>query len=153
LLDRSDPIFSDEDAARRWLEARRWPDGVVCPWCDRRETVRPLGGNSMGDGWHHCRDCRRKFTVRVGTLYERSHVPLHKWLLAAHILSTGNPKAVTAERLGAALAVSYRTAWRLIRRLRAAQAGGEMPLQPEPDEPASATTSSSASREAPDAGF
>lgn len=121
MFDRSDPIFTDEDAARRWLEARRWPDGATCPWCEARDPVRPLGGKSMGKGWYHCRACRRKFTVRVGTLYERSHVPLHKWLLAAHILAAESPRAVTVELLGDRLAISYRTAWRMRKRLRAAR--------------------------------
>ena len=80
-------IFKDETAARRFLEAQRWPHGPVCPFCDQSETVKalPLKG-SMGEGWYHCRSCRKKFTVRVGTLYERSHVPLHMWLFATHLL-------------------------------------------------------------------
>ena len=74
----------------------------------------------MGDGWYHCQDCRRKFTVRVGTLYERSHVPLHKWLSASYVLSTANDRAVTVDQLRATIDVSYRTAWRMLQRLREA---------------------------------
>jgi len=120
LIDRLDPIFTDETAARNWLEAQRWPDGAACPFCESRERVKPLAGSSMGDGWYHCQDCRRKFTVRVGTLYERSHVPLHKWLLASYVLSTANDRAVTVDQLRATIDVSYRTAWRMLQRLREA---------------------------------
>ncbi len=127
MFDRSDPIFTDEGAARRWLEAQRWPGGAVCPWCGQHETVRPLSARSMGDGWYHCRTCRRKFTVRVGTIFERSHVPLHKWLLAARFLATENPRAITVELLASTIGVSYRTGWRLMQRLRNAE---EPSLQP-----------------------
>ena len=118
MYDRSDPIFTDEVAARHWLEARRWPNGAQCPWCAQRDTVHPLAGKAAGTGWYHCRHCRRKFTVRVGTIYERSHVPLNKWLLAEHILSSENPRAITIELLGARIGVSYRTAWRMMQQLR-----------------------------------
>jgi transposase-like protein len=111
----------------------------------------------MGDGWYHCRACRRKFTVRVGTLYERSHVPLHKWLLAAQVMATENPRAVTAERLGSVLSVSYRTAWRMTRRLRAAvdavnASADHGETEPGPGERASPSPSASGRGETPDAG-
>lgn len=120
MLDRSDPIFTDEAAARAWLEAQRWPDGPVCPRCERRGTSRPLNSKSMGEGWYHCRDCRRKFTVRVGTMYERSHVPLHKWLYATLLLTDRNRQDLTVGLLHFMLGVSYRTAWAMARRIREA---------------------------------
>ncbi len=80
--DLTNPIFTDEEAARKHFEAIRWPNGPVCPQCGGSDRVRPYGGKSMGPGWYHCNDCRRKFTATMGTLYERSHIPLHKWLLA-----------------------------------------------------------------------
>ncbi|MBT3535591.1 MAG: transposase [Rhodospirillaceae bacterium] len=116
----SDPIFVDETAARSYLEAQRWPGGAVCPFCDQQKTVKALRGKSMGDGWYHCKACRRKFTVRVGTLYERSHVPLHKWLLATHILcGTGNITP-TADLIRLMIGVSYKTAWHVTHRIREA---------------------------------
>ena len=103
MCDLTNPAFSDEDKACEFLEASRWPDGAFCPHCGQMETVKPLGGKSMGPGWYFCSDCREKFTVRVGTLYERSHIPLHKWLA---------PKAVVDEAksrvLGRLLGIEWR---------------------------------------------
>jgi transposase-like protein len=72
----------------------------------------------MGDGWYHCRDCRRKFTVRVGTMYERSHVPLHKWLHATLLLTDSRRPDVTVDLIRYMLDVSYKTAWAMTRRIR-----------------------------------
>ena len=75
MCDLTNPAFTNEDKAREFLEASRWPDGAVCPFCGQLDTVKPLGGKSMGPGWYFCNDCREKFTVRVGTLYERVTYP------------------------------------------------------------------------------
>ncbi|MFN3835039.1 MAG: IS1595 family transposase [Glycocaulis sp.] len=115
----TDPIFHDEDAARAHLEALRWADGVVCPLCGGTEKAKPLGGESMGPGWYHCGDCRKKFTVRVGTVYERSKVPLHKWLLATQLMASSK-KGVSAHQLHRTLAVTYKTAWFMAHRIREA---------------------------------
>lgn len=111
--------FKNEDAAREYLEANRWPDGPVCPFCGQQETVKALPAKgSMGAGWFHCRDCREKFTVRVGTLYERSHIPLHKWLYATHLLCSSK-KGISAHQLMRMLGLgSYRTAWFMAHRIR-----------------------------------
>lgn len=114
----SDPILVDETAARTYLEAMRWPNGPVCPFCDRQDTVKPLRGKSMGDGWYHCKACRKKFTVRVGTMYERSHVPLHKWLLATHILCGEGSITPTADLIRLMIGVSYKTAWNVMHRIQ-----------------------------------
>jgi transposase-like protein len=111
------PIFHDEKAARRFLEAQRWPDGPFCPYCGQTDTALKLGGKSMGEGWFHCTECRRKFTVRVGTLYERSHVPLHKWLFATHLLCSSK-KGISSHQLMRMLGVTYRTAWFMSHRIR-----------------------------------
>jgi transposase-like protein len=112
------PIFNDEDAARAYLEAQRWPDGPVCPFCGQFETVQALPqAGSMGPGWYHCKDCRRKFTVRVGTLYERSHIPLHKWLLATHLICSSK-KGISSHQLHRTLGVTYKTAWFMSHRIR-----------------------------------
>jgi transposase-like protein len=117
-MDLKNPIFNDEDAARAYLEASRWPDGASCPSCGLTETVSAMPPKgSMGAGWYHCRQCRQKFTVRVGTLYERSHVPLYKWLLATHLLCSSK-KGMSAHQLHRMLGVTYKTAWFMAHRIR-----------------------------------
>ena len=124
-FDLSNPAFTDEDEARKVIEAIRWPSGVFCPKCGQLGTVSPLGGKSMGPGWYHCRSCRDKFTVRTGTLYERSHIPLHKWLLATHLL-TSSKKGMSAHQLFRMLGFgSYRTAWFMAHRIREGMRGGD----------------------------
>jgi transposase-like protein len=111
-------IFKDETAARRFLEAQRWPHGPVCPFCGQLESAKALPAKgSMGEGWYHCKDCRKKFTVRVGTLYERSHVPLHLWLFATHLLCASK-KGMSAHQLHRMLGVTYKTAWFMFHRIR-----------------------------------
>jgi transposase-like protein len=118
MTDLTAPIYTNEDAARVHLEAIRWPDGPYCPHCGQIETVSALPPKgSMGKGWYHCRECREKFTVRVGTLYERSHVPLHKWVLATHLLSASK-KGMSAHQLHRMLGVTYKTAWFMAHRIR-----------------------------------
>ncbi|OAI45470.1 transposase [Rhizomicrobium sp. SCGC AG-212-E05] len=117
-MDLKNPIFNDETAARSYLEATRWPDGAACPSCGMIETVSPMPQKgSLGAGWYHCRQCRQKFTVRVGTLYERSHVPLHKWLLATHLLCSSK-KGMSSHQLHRMLGVTYKTAWFMSHRIR-----------------------------------
>lgn len=114
----TDPIFTDETKARAHLEATRWPNGVVCPFCGESTTVKALPATgSMGAGWYHCKKDRKKFTVRVGTLYERSHVPLHKWLLATYLLCSSK-KGISAHQLHRSLDVTYKTAWFMAHRIR-----------------------------------
>jgi transposase-like protein len=117
--DLTNPAFTSETKAREFLEKSRWPDGAVCPFCGQLDTVSALRGKSMGPGWYHCSDCREKFTVRVGTLYERSHVPLHKWLLATHLM-TSSKKGISAHQLHRMLGVTYKTAWFMSHRIREA---------------------------------
>jgi len=118
VTDLTNPAFNDEGEARKFLENQRWPNGAVCPHCKKTECVASLGGESMGPGWYHCRECREKFTVRTGTLYERSHIPLHKWLLATHLL-TSSKKGMSAHQLMRNLGLgSYRTAWFMAHRIR-----------------------------------
>jgi transposase-like protein len=117
----SSPIYSNEEAARKHLEAIRWPDGVICPLCGSTEGARELGGASMGPGWYYCEDCQEKFTVRTGTVYERSHVPLNKWLLAFRLLCASK-KGMSAHQLHRTLDVTYKTAWFMAHRIREAMA-------------------------------
>jgi transposase-like protein len=127
----SDPVYHDEDAARAFVESVRWPDGPHCPKCGVLDTVKPLGGESMGPGWYYCSACQDKFTARVGAVFERSHIPLHKWLLAFRLMASSK-KGVSAHQLHRTLGVTYKTAWFMAHRIReamrpnAAAAGGPL---------------------------
>jgi transposase-like protein len=118
----SHPIYHDEDAARAHIEAVRWPDGPICPHCGVvNEGIRPLAGKSMGPSWYYCASCKDKFTVRIGTVYERSHLPLHKWLLAFRLMASSK-KGFSAHQLSQTLNVTYKTAWFVAHRIREAMA-------------------------------
>jgi transposase-like protein len=117
MADLTNPAFTNEDKARQLLEATRWPDGPVCPFCGQLDTVKPVQGNSMGSGWYYCTECQDKFTVRVGTLYERSHIPLHKWLFATHLM-TSSKKGISAHQLHRMLGITYKSAWFMAHRIR-----------------------------------
>jgi transposase-like protein len=117
MCDLTNPAFTNEDKARELLEATRWPNGPFCPFCGQMDTVKPLGGKSMGPGWYYCAECQDKFTVRVGTLYERSHIPLHKWLLATHLV-VSSKKGMSALQLSRMLGITYKSAWFMCHRIR-----------------------------------
>src|SRR5665213_2007314 len=87
-VDLRSPIYHDEDAAREHLETLLWPQGPVCPRCGVMEgRITKLQGKSTRPGVYNCKDCRKPFSVTVGTVMERSHIPLSKWVLAAQLLS------------------------------------------------------------------
>src|SRR5271163_3270227 len=114
----TNPIFKDEAAAVAHMEADRWPNGVTCPLCGM-DTVTKMGGQTQA-GMFLCNGCRDKFTVRTGTVFERSHIPLHKWLMATHIMAASK-KSVSALQLQRMLGLgSYRTAWFMCHRIREA---------------------------------
>jgi transposase-like protein len=117
MCDLTNPAFADEDKAREFLEASRWPDGPVCPFCGQLDTVAKLGGKSMGPGWYYCSGCRDKFTVRVGTLMERSHIPMHKWLFASHLI-VASKKGISALQLSRMLGITYKSSWFMCHRIR-----------------------------------
>jgi transposase-like protein len=116
-VDLTNPIFTDLGVAREHFEAIRWPNGPYCPYCGVVDRIAPLGGSSMGPGWYHCKDCRRKFTAAVGTIYERSHIPLTKWFLATHLMCASK-KGISAHQLHRMLGVPYKTAWFMAHRIR-----------------------------------
>lgn len=119
-VDLTNPIYHDEDAARRYIEAVRWPEGPLCPHCGVvKDGIRPLQGKSMGAGWYYCESCKDKFTVRMGTVYERSHIPLHKWLLAFRLMAASK-KGISAHQLSRTLGITYKSAWFLAHRIREA---------------------------------
>jgi transposase-like protein len=124
----SDPIFSDVTAAREHLERTRWPNGPVCPHCGVVNEATYVGGKAARDGCYQCNACREQFTVTVGTVFERSKVPLNKWLLASFLMSSSK-KGISAHQIGRSLGVTYKTAWFMCHRLRAAMAEpGPAPL-------------------------
>jgi transposase-like protein len=117
-IDLTNPIFTDPDAARAHFEAIRWPNGPYCPFCGLTgDRVAALGGKSMGPGWYHCKDCRKKFTAAVGSIYERSHIPLTKWFLATHLMCASK-KGISTHQLGRMLGLPYKTAWFMAHRIR-----------------------------------
>jgi len=117
MSDISAPEFTNEAKAIAHLEASRWPDGPVCPHCGS-VTVTRMEGETQA-GYFQCNDCRDKFTCRTGTVMERSHIPVHKWLLAIHLLSSSK-KGMSAHQLHRMLGVTYKSAWFLAHRIRAA---------------------------------
>jgi transposase-like protein len=117
MSDLSNPIFHDETKAREWLEARLWPNGPICPKCGTIGEATLMQGDSHRPGLYQCNACREPFTVTVGTLYERSKVPLHKWLAATHLMMASK-KGVSALQVGRMLGISKKTAWFLCHRIR-----------------------------------
>jgi transposase-like protein len=114
----TDPIFNDEEAARAHFERLRWPAGPVCPHCGGVDSATELRGKSTRPGVYKCRQCRKPFTATIGTLYERSHIPLHKWLLATRLMCSSK-KGMSAHQLWRMLGFgSYRTAWFMAMRIR-----------------------------------
>ena len=114
--------FHDEEAARAYLEAIRWPDGPICPHCGGVERNSRITSKTPGKGarpglWF-CGDCRAQFTVTVGTVFENSKVPLHKWVYANHLICSSK-KGISSKQLERVLKVSYKTAWFMSHRLRA----------------------------------
>lgn len=112
----SAPHFHDDDAARSYLEGIRWPNGPVCPHCKSENEYR-LEGESHRKGLLKCGDCRKQYSVTVGTVFERSKIPLSKWLLAAFLLCSSK-KGMSAHQLSRTLGVTYKTAWFLAHRIR-----------------------------------
>src|SRR4051794_19878452 len=117
MSDLSKPIFHDENAAREWLEARIWANGRFCPHCGAVDQSTLMQGKSHRPGLHQCNSCREPFTVTVGTLYERSHIPLHKWLAATHLMMASK-KGMSAMQVHRMLGISYKAAWFMCHRIR-----------------------------------
>jgi transposase-like protein len=119
------PIFQDETKAREALEAVRWPDGPICPHCGNSdsEKIAKIEGakQSHRPGLFYCNECKGQFTVTVGTVFERSKIPLTKWWMAAHLFNQGK-NGVSAHEIHRTLAVTYKTAWFMMHRLREAMA-------------------------------
>jgi transposase-like protein len=120
--DLTDPIFNDEAAAWAHFEAIRWPDGPVCPHCGVIGAADKVTGATARPGLYRCHECVKQFTATIGTVYESSHIPMHKWMLATHLLCASK-KGMSAHQLMRTLGLgSYRTAWFMAHRIREAMA-------------------------------
>lgn len=117
------PYLHDETAAYAFVEARVWPEGRVCPHCGVMGKSGPLGGDSTRIGVYKCYACRKPFTVKVGTIFESSHVKLHIWLQAIFLLCASK-KGISSNQLHRVLGVTLKTAWFMSHRIREAMAGG-----------------------------
>lgn len=132
----SHPRFHDEEAAFAWVEAELWPNGPVCPHCGGVERIAALapsrGSKSKKNpegalrcGLKFCGQCRKQFTVRVGTIFEDSHLPMTKWLQAIHLM-VSSKKGVSSHQLMRTLETTYKTAWFLTHRIREAMRSGAL---------------------------
>ena len=119
--DLQNPAFHDDDAAREALEAIRWPDGPVCPHCGNldRDKIARGQGKAHRAGLYYCAACNGQFTVTIGTVMERSKIPLSKWLLAMHLMGASK-KGMSALQLQRMLGITYKSAWFLCHRIREA---------------------------------
>lgn len=115
----SHPRFYDEEAAYAWVEAHVWPDGPVCPHCGVMDRARPMKGKSTRIGLYKCYACRKPFTVKVKTIFEDSHVKMHVWLQAIHLLCSSK-KGISSNQLHRILGVTLKTAWFMSHRIREA---------------------------------
>jgi transposase-like protein len=117
------PQFQDENAALDFVESHLWPDGPVCPFCGERKRVGDLKGKTTRAGLRKCYACQKPFTVRMGTIFESSHLPLHLWLQVIHFMCASK-KGVSTRQIQRLLRCSMKTAWHLTHRIRAAMAPG-----------------------------
>jgi transposase-like protein len=115
--------FHDEQAAFDYVEARVWPDGPSCPHCGGVERISLMGGKSTRKGLYKCYQCRKPFTVRIGTIFEGSHVALNIWLQAMYLIA-GNKKGISSNQLHRTLGVTLKTAWFMSHRIREAMRNG-----------------------------
>ena len=107
-------LFPDQETARQYLEGRLWPDGPKCPICKSGERI-----TARKAGFYRCNACREDFTVRTGTIFERSHIPLHKWLYAMYLLVTAR-KGISSMQLAKEIGITQKSAWFMLHRLREA---------------------------------
>src|SRR5918997_3877667 len=115
----------DDAAALAYLEAALWPDGPTCPHCGATDGIYTLKGKSTRPGVRKCGHCRKQFTVTVGTVMERSHVPLHKWVQALYLLCCSK-KGISSHQLHRILGISYKAAWFMSHRIREAMRDGSL---------------------------
>ena len=108
-------LFPDNEAARKHIESQRWKQGRYCPYCGQVDRIITRGGKRKG--YYKCKDCDKEFTVRTGSIFERSHVPLNKWLLAIYLLETSR-KGISSLQLSKELGITQKSSWFVLHRLR-----------------------------------
>jgi transposase-like protein len=124
----NDKHFHDEKAAYKWVEARVWPEGPVCPHCGGVERISAMKGKSTRIGAYKCYQCRKPFTVKVGTIFESSHIPMKLWLQAIFLM-TSSKKGISSNQLHRTLGCTLKTAWFMSHRIREAmREGGLAPM-------------------------
>jgi transposase-like protein len=121
----SQPHFHSEEKAFAYVEKRVWPKGPVCPHCGGQERIGKMQGKSTRIGLYKCYQCRKPFTVRMGTIFESSHVPLHIWLQAMYLVA-GSKKGISSQQLARTLGLTVKTAWFLSHRIREAMREGDL---------------------------
>ena len=126
MFDLTDPMFHDEDEARAYLETLRWANGRFCPHCGEAERTSPISGKPKRGkgkpkrpGVYVCLSCKKQFSVRIGSVFERSHIPLHKWV-AGFYLMCSSKKGISAHQLHRTLGITYKSAWFMAHRIREA---------------------------------
>jgi transposase-like protein len=117
--------LQDEQAAYDWVEAHLWPNGPVCPYCKGTERISKMQGKSTRIGFYKCYVCRKKFNVKVGTIFEASHIALNLWLQAFHLMA-GSKKGISANQLARTLKVTLKTGWFIGHRIREAMRAGSL---------------------------
>jgi len=121
----SDPIFHNEEAAYAYVEESLWPNGPVCPHCGATKRIGKLHGKSYRKGLYKCYVCRKQFTVKIGTIFEDSHVPLRLWLQAMYLMGASK-KGISSNQLHRTLGVTLKTAWFMSHRIREAMRSGDL---------------------------
>jgi transposase-like protein len=115
----SRPEFHNEEAAYAYVEARIWANGRTCPHCGEAERTSKMGGKSTRIGTYKCYSCRKPFTVKIGTIFEASHVPMNLWLQAIYLMCASK-KGISSNQLHRTLGVTLKTAWFMSHRIREA---------------------------------
>ena len=121
--------FWDEEEAYKWVEAHLWPHGPMCPRCGGLERNTKLQGKSTRIGVYKCKDCRRPFTVKVGTIFEDSHIPMRIWLQAIALLAASK-KGISSNQLHRMMGITLKSAWFMSHRIREAMRDGSLKLPP-----------------------
>lgn len=117
--------LQDEEAAYAWVEAHVWPEGPICPKCGSVERISKMQGKATRFGLYKCYACRSQFRVTVGTIFEKSHIPLHIWLQAFYLMA-GSKKGISSNQLHRTLGVTLKSAWFMSHRIREAMRDGEL---------------------------
>jgi|ERR1700730_1411869 len=123
----SAPQFQDEDGAFAYVESKLWPHGPTCPHCGNADSKRihKMAGKTTRLGLYKCNECAKPFTVRMGTIFESSHLPMHLWLQVIHLMCASK-KGIATRQIQRMLVCSMKTAWFLTHRIRDAMSSGEL---------------------------